>query len=241
MTIALSKRATAGMLCALTAAGAAHRAQAQPISGLYINEIQTSGASLVKDEDNSDQDWIEIYNDGATAVNLGGFGLSDVITQPLKWTFPSVSIAPKSYLLVWASGKNRTSPQLHTNFKIDKDGEALVLARPDGSAVDTLPPVAVPADASYGRRPDGSANFVFFSVSSAGASNANGSTIVVVPPVTSIPGGFFTSAQQVTLASTTPGASIALTPNSDVTLTAVFRVDPSAPPPRKVFAPLALR
>jgi hypothetical protein len=214
MTINFSKRATAALVCAFVALSASRApapAQAQPVSGLYINEIQTSGASLVKDEDNSDQDWIEIYNDGTSAVNLGGFGLSDVITQPLKWTFPSISIAPKSFLLVWASGKNRSSPQLHTNFKIDKDGEALVLARPDGSAVDTLPPVVVPADASYGRKPDGSASFAFFSVSSAGASNANGSTIVVAPPAASIPGGFFTSAQQVTLSSATPGATIRYT------------------------------
>jgi hypothetical protein len=205
--------AAAVLICS-AALSTIHRpdvARAQPTSGLYINEIQSSGTSLVKDEDNSDQDWIEIYNDNATAVNLDGYGLSDVITQPLKWTFPSVSIAPKSFLLVWASGKNRTSPQLHTNFKIDKDGESLVFARPDGSAVDTLPPVAVPADVSYGRRPDGSGTFVFFSITSAGASNANGSTIVVAPPVASIAGGFFTNAQQVVLTSATPGATIRYT------------------------------
>jgi hypothetical protein len=40
---------------------------------------------------------------------------------------------------------------------------------------------------------------------------------------------------------TTDGASVAVTPGGPVTLTAVFRIDPSAPPPRRVFAPIALR
>jgi hypothetical protein len=186
-------------------------ANTQTGAGLYINEIQASGASRVKDEDNSDQDWIEIYNDNTSAVDLGGLALSDVVTQPLKWVFPSVSLPAKSFLIVWASSKSRTSPQLHTNFKIDKDGETITLSRADGTAIDTIPAIAIPADTSYGRKPDASDTFAFFSLTSAGASNASGSTIVIAPPVPSIAGGFFTAPQQVTLSSASPGVTIRYT------------------------------
>ena len=87
---------------------------------IVINEILSSNSFSNTDEDGTYQDWIELYNNGATTVNLSGYGLSDDATILYKWTFPSVSIAPGEYLLVWASDKNRTvagSP-LHTNFKL---------------------------------------------------------------------------------------------------------------------------
>ena len=43
-------------------------------------------------------------------------------------------MAPNSYLLVWASGKDRTNniSALHTNFKLGRDGGYLALVLPDG-------------------------------------------------------------------------------------------------------------
>ncbi len=184
---------------------------AQAGNGLVINEMLSQGISPIKDEDNSDQDWIELYNGTASPINLNQYGLTDVITDPFKWRFPGVVINPNSYLLVWASGKNRVAPQLHTNFKIDKDGEDIVLTKPDGSAVDALPPTLIPLNASYGRIPDGGSTFVIFSVTTPGTTNANGSTVVVDPPVFSVPGGFYTTAQQVALSSSTPGSVIRYT------------------------------
>ena len=42
-----------------------------------------------------------------------------------------------AYLLVWASGHDRRVPgqPLHTNFKLDGNGEALALISPDGTTV----------------------------------------------------------------------------------------------------------
>ncbi len=45
--------------------------------------------------------------------------------------------------------------ELHTNFKISDEGETLILSRPDSSVVDSVSPVPLPADLSYGRQPDG--------------------------------------------------------------------------------------
>ena len=49
-------------------------------------------------------DWIEIRNNGATSVNLVGWHLSDDSGIPFKWTFPSTTIAPGGYKIVFASG-----------------------------------------------------------------------------------------------------------------------------------------
>jgi len=72
-----------------------------------INEIQSANTKTVVDEDNDYSDWLELYNAGGVAVNLGGYGLSDDLTQPLKWKLPSVTLQPGERLIVFCSGKNR--------------------------------------------------------------------------------------------------------------------------------------
>jgi len=102
-----------------------------------ISEFMASNEASIADEDGSHADWIEIYNPGGTAVDLGGWYLSDKPLNPKKWIFPSVTLDPGATLLVWASGKNRTDPAapLHTSFALDKDGESVVLTKPDGVTV----------------------------------------------------------------------------------------------------------
>jgi hypothetical protein len=74
-------------------------------SQILINEI--SGKGGFNDEDGDDVDWIELYNAGASVVNLENYGLSDDSTQTGKWKLPSVSLVAGEFLLVAASGKDR--------------------------------------------------------------------------------------------------------------------------------------
>jgi hypothetical protein len=71
------------------------------------------------------------------------------------WTFPATNLAAGGYLVVFASGKDRSvaGGELHTNFQLDADGEFLALVRPDGVTVahaysPQFPPQR--ANASYG-------------------------------------------------------------------------------------------
>lgn len=76
----------------------------QPI---VINEVMASNDSTVADDEGQWPDWIELYNGGNETVNLSGWGISDDPERPYRWVFPSVEIGPSSYLLVWASGKDK--------------------------------------------------------------------------------------------------------------------------------------
>ncbi|MBX2963337.1 MAG: CotH kinase family protein [Cyclobacteriaceae bacterium] len=87
------------LLCSLLG-----QVQAQSIR---INEVVASNASIITDEDGEFSDWIELYNTSPSPVNLAGYGLSDNLSQPFKWTFPEVTIEPGEFLVVWASSKNR--------------------------------------------------------------------------------------------------------------------------------------
>ena len=76
---------------------------------LVINEIVSSNSSIFYDEDGDTPDWVEIYNAKTNAVNLGGYGLSDDISEKFKWKFPDIIIEPNEYLLVLASDKDKNN------------------------------------------------------------------------------------------------------------------------------------
>ena len=123
--------------------------------GVVINEFMASNQNYLEDEDGSHPDWIELYNSGAEAYELEGHFLTDDPDNLDKWRFPAVSLPAGEHLLVFASEKDRRSPggELHTNFRLDGDGDQLLLVTPDGSTIlsgffPSFPP-QVP-DASYG-------------------------------------------------------------------------------------------
>jgi len=118
---------------------------------LLITEFMAENERTIEDEDGDDSDWIEIYNAGTNAVNLLNWGLRDSDTT---WLFPATNIAPGQIMLIFASNKNRRTPgaPLHTNFRLDNDGEYLALLRTNGSiAFQYFLPVPQQApDVSYG-------------------------------------------------------------------------------------------
>ena len=130
--------------------------------------MASNGMSLA-DADGDFEDWIELYNGGQETINLEGYFLSDDEDEPLKWQFPSVNLAPGEHLLIWASGKDRTQGELHTNFRISIDGEPIILTAPNGrTVVDRIEATYIPRDMSYGRL-DG--ELVYFLIPSPGEAN----------------------------------------------------------------------
>jgi hypothetical protein len=78
-------------------------AAAQPI----INEVCPRNSITLADEDGDFDDWIELYNGTGDWFNLEGWHLSDNLTNLDKWQFPEIAIAPDSFMVVFASGKDR--------------------------------------------------------------------------------------------------------------------------------------
>lgn len=164
---------------------------------LYLNEVMSSNDSVIVDEDGDYQDWIEIYNAGNVPVNLGGHGLSDDADEPFRWTFPDTTLQPDSFMLIWASNKERNTVggELHTGFSISASGEQVIFTNPEGTLLDELTPTEIPSDISIGRQPDGTGDWVFFDEPTPGASNSTESIsgILDPPQLSHIP-GFYTSA-----------------------------------------------
>lgn len=91
-----------------------------------------SNQTTLQDEDGDYSDWIEIHNPGSTSLSLENWTLTDDPSSLQKWAFPNVTIPANGHLIVFASGKNRSTPgsQLHTNFELNQSGEYLALISP---------------------------------------------------------------------------------------------------------------
>ncbi|MFH1051850.1 MAG: CotH kinase family protein [bacterium] len=140
---------------------------------IVINEIMSSNSKILQDEDGDFPDWIELYNSGDYTENLENWYLTDD-AEEVKWRFPFVNLAPDKYLIIFCSDKDKFDGfNLHTNFKLNSEGETIRLLEKNLILVDKLNPVELTTDISYGRIPDGTNNFSLFFNPSPGKSNNN--------------------------------------------------------------------
>ncbi len=101
-------------------------------SDVVISEFMAANGATLLDGDSEASDWIEVFNARDVPVSLAGWTLSDDPSVPQKWTFPEIELGAQSFLVVFASGKDRRDPaaELHTNFKLSRSGEYLALYDP---------------------------------------------------------------------------------------------------------------
>jgi hypothetical protein len=128
-----------------------------PPPSLEISEFMASNKHTLLDEDGDSSDWIELYNGTPSAVDLSGWFLTAEATNLTQWGFPGYVLASGDYLVVFASGKNRTAVtgELHTNFKLPAAGGFLALVDPQANLVSVFAPAYPPqqTDISYGADP----------------------------------------------------------------------------------------
>ena len=75
------------------------------IGQVTINEVCPRNINVITDEFNKYEDWIELYNNSDTTVNLSLWGISDS-RKEIKFKFPNYEIQPEEHLVIMASGRN---------------------------------------------------------------------------------------------------------------------------------------
>ena len=171
---------------------------------VFINEWMADNSLILPDPADSDfEDWFELYNPSDFPADLGGFYLTDNLTNKFQYRIPTTGryiIPPHGFLLVWAdeeTGQNDTNnPDLHADFKLGQSGEAIGLFATDGSPVDTVQFGAQLKDVSAGRYPDGSAAISFLPAATPGAPNPGPNT---PPTLQSIPDQLIIVSQSATV------------------------------------------
>lgn len=89
-------------------------------SQIVINEVVSSNIAGITDEDGEFVDWIELYNNSGQSVNLEGFIINDRNNPSNGWELPAVELASKSFILLYASGKDRKDIAINYRTIIDR-------------------------------------------------------------------------------------------------------------------------
>ncbi|MBK9303529.1 MAG: lamin tail domain-containing protein [bacterium] len=142
---------------------------------LYINEYLASNDSGNTDPFGDFEDWIEIYNAGATAVDLGGMYVTDDLGQPTKYLIPATDAAATTvpaggFLILWADNEPEEGAT-HIVPKLSGGGEAIGLYTAALDPIDTRTFGPQTADVSEGRATDGGDVWTTFTTPTPGASN----------------------------------------------------------------------
>lgn len=126
-------------------------------SGIVLNEFLARNSSTNTDPSGEYDDWVELYNPTSITLALAGAYLTDDRDELTKWQFPESSspLEPDAYLLVWCDN-DEDQEGLHSNFRLDGDGEFLAIVADDGvTVIDSITFGEQTDDISLGRHPDG--------------------------------------------------------------------------------------
>ena len=173
-------RLVAGLLMLL---GACKNEEVEPntpttdLPKIVLNEFMASNQSTFEDSENKGDfdDWIEIYNTGDKAVNLGGLYISDNKKSKTKFKIPTTdpnktTIQPGAYLIIWADSELEQGP-LHVDFKLSAEGEDLGLYTADGQTIDEISFETQETDVSEGRLANGSGDWTTLFIPTPGTAN----------------------------------------------------------------------
>lgn len=123
---------------------------------VVISEFMAANTTTVQDPDEPGEypDWIELTNTGMEAIDLSGYYLTDDLRKPRRFRIGAgLSIPGGNSVVFWADDDPEQGPR-HTNFKLNKEGEAIGFIDRDGvTPVDSLVFSNQHDDVSFGRCP----------------------------------------------------------------------------------------
>ncbi len=151
-------------------------------SELVINEFMASNDDTAADLNGEFDDWIELFNNSGSDIDLTGYSLTDNFDNLTKWTFPDGTIiSGGNYLIIWAD-EDGSQEGLHANFKLSASGESIFLVDQSESIVDEIAYTDQSAAKSYGRFPNGTGSFQLmtptFNAMNSGTSNTEDEAFV---------------------------------------------------------------
>ncbi len=126
---------------------------------VVINEFMAKNNNLILDEEGKGEDWIELYNNTAAAIDLSGYYLSDDVTNNTKWEIPpGTTIGANDYLIIWAD-EDIFDSGLHANFKISAAADTVIFSKPNATVINSVVQPEMEAQTTFGRYPNGTGAF----------------------------------------------------------------------------------
>lgn len=179
---------------------------------LLINEFVASNSSGGYYDAVNDNypDWIEIFNNSDSEIDLGGYYLTDDLDDLNKWKIAEgTNIAARGFLLFLADDLDTAN---HANFKLNAEGESIGLSNGEKILLDSVVYMPQRTNISMGRTENNLAAWAYFPEPTPNARNSTTAyTGKALAPVLSEPAGFYEQAVIVEMVSPIETASIRYT------------------------------
>ncbi|SEH84725.1 Lamin Tail Domain [Ruminococcus flavefaciens] len=180
-----AKRTCAGIMSLamlLGTAGLYPAPKAAAATGVTINEVCPKNTTYAA-PDGQMYDWVELYNNSSSPVDISGWGLTDKAETPYRFTIPSGTvIQPNTGKVFFCDGTAGETNASIAPFGLSTSGETLTLTDASGNIASQITFEDMAKDTSYGQYPDGSGEFYVMSTTP-GKNNAapEGSNAVRTP------------------------------------------------------------
>ncbi len=188
------------------------------VENLFINEIAARGTDY-GDEAGECDDWLELYNGGIDAIDIGGLFLTDDLDNLTKWQISQpLSIPAGGFATLWVDNDEEQGG-LHANFSLSGAGESVALVQilnNDITIIDSITFGDMPFKGSFGRSNDGGSAWQNFGEITPGANNNNAADWLDLPQV-SLASGAYNGMQEVTIS------------HADIDATIYYSLDGSEP------------
>lgn len=135
--------------------------RAQLVTSMRINEVLVINETNFVDDYGMRHPWIELFNNSAGTVDLGGCYLTNEKDNPTKYMIPKgdvlTKIPPRQHTLFWADNQ-KDRGTFHLNFTLDPNQDNYI-ALYDSDGKTLVDEIVIPAgqkvDISYGLDMDG--------------------------------------------------------------------------------------
>lgn len=191
---------------------------------ILINEYSCANLKSLADNYTRFEDWIELYNTTGSAVNIGGYYLTDDLANLTKYQIPAgTTINANAVLIIFASGRGSTAPtNIHTNFKLSQTkntSEPIILSNSSNVVLDSVRVKKTKLGQSRGRTTNGALTWEIFTTPTPNSNNTGATYLAYANrPSMSFTAGLY------------PGPiSVALINNEPTSTTIYFTTDGTEP------------
>jgi len=141
-----------------------------PVQHIFLNEVYSRGTA-------TDPDWVELYNNSADSIDLGGYKIYDTGGQsgskPKKELPAGTFIHANNYLVIV------TDDTTASGFGLGSGGETIWLEDNTSAVIDSVAFPAMEVTQSYGRSYDGGTPWKLLDTVTRGTSNSGGAVTIL--------------------------------------------------------------
>lgn len=163
-------------------------------SSLCISEVMTANDNYLQQRDNKYYDWVEVYNNTSSDIDLSDYYLSDALDDLTRYRLPAVILPADSYYtIVLVDG----------TLGLNAQEDWLYLSR-NGEILDLMHMKGIPYRHSFGRSKS-EGGFFYFASPTPGDKNDSGFRTITSSPTASKDPGIYNDIESITLTLSGPG------------------------------------